>query len=112
MAGAKAPAKKATASVAARREARNGKKPEPLVVEFRGEKFEIPLDRLGAFFMRGQYVANFGADDEQLSKLLFGLLGKTESARLLDLVGDGDYLLGVTNEFAVALNKAANVPNS
>lgn len=109
---AKKPAKKATAAVRARREVRAEKAMPVLSVAFRGEKFDIPLDRLGAFYMRGQYMAEFGYSDEQLSKMLFRLLGKVDSARFLDLIHEGDGFLTVSGEFAQALNKAANVPNS
>lgn len=106
-------AKKATAAVAARREVRAEKnKPTPLAVAFRGEKFAIPPDRLGAYFMRGQYMAEFGADPAQVTKSLFRLLGQVDSARFLDLMREGDGIYDVAGEFALALNKAANVPNS
>lgn len=104
-----APAKKATAAVRARREVRAEKNVvAPIVVPYRGEKFEIPLDRLGGFYMRGQFLARFGVDGEQMSTMLFDLLGKTDSARLLNLIRPGDALLTVLSEFTAALNKAGN----
>lgn len=110
----KPPAKKATAAVAARREVRREKNtPKPLTVEFRGQKFDIPMDRVGAFVMRGQYIAAFDDDSqEQAMKLLFGVLGKVDSARFLDLLRPGDVPSVVVGEFVRAFNKAANVPNS
>lgn len=108
----KAPAKKATASVRARREVRNEKNTiPPLTVTFRGEKFDIPRDRLGALFMRGQFLAEFGFDDSMFAQMFFKLLGKEDSARFLNLIREGDNPLTVANEFMGELNKAANVPN-
>lgn len=105
----KPPAKKATAAVRARREVRNEKNPvPPLTVTFRGEKFDLSRDRLGAFYMRGQYLAHFGVDGEQMSTMLFDLLGKADSGRLLNLVKPGDALLSVLSEFTSALTKAGN----
>lgn len=109
----KTPAKKASAAVAARREVRGEKKPPAkITVTFRGEKFDIPVDRIAAFFMRGQYIIEFGFSPEQVSKMLFRLLGQKDSARFLDTIREGDTLDGVGAEFYRALNKAANVPNS
>lgn len=109
----RAPAKKATAAVAARREVRAEKTgAKPLAVTFRGQTFDIPVDRLGAYFMRGQYMAEFGVDAEQISKSMFRLLGQRDSARFLDLMVEGDGIYDVVVEFSKALNKAANVPNS
>lgn len=109
-----APAKKtARAAVAARREVRGEKKPPAtLAIAFRGEKFDVPVDRLGAAFMQGQYMAEFGVSGERISKMLFRLLGPQDSARFVDSIGPGDNIVVVADEFLQALNKAGNVPNS
>lgn len=110
----KAPAKKATAAVAARREVRAEKgKPKPLAVKFRGESFEIPIDRLGSarVYMRQKLLQSTPTAEHQVD-LLFEILGGDQSARFIDSCGPGDTIFTVAREFFDAIKKAANVPNS
>jgi hypothetical protein len=110
----KAPAKKATAAVRARREVRAEKnQPAPLKVPFRGTTFEIPRDRLGSarVLMRLQQLRRYPTVQAEVD-VLFELLGQVDSARFIDLCGDGDDIETVYNEFMAAASKASNVPNS
>lgn len=106
-------AKKAPGAVAARREVRREKRPAATItVPFRGTRFDIPVDRLGAYYMRGAYMVEYGVTAEQVVKSLFRILGQVDSARFLDLMTEGDTIFEVAGEFTRALNKAGNVPNS
>lgn len=111
----KAPAKKATAAVRARREVRAEKNEvPPVTVPFRGSKFDIERDRLGSsrVFLRQQHMQTFGVTNEGLSAVLFEILGEADSGRFIELCQPGDSLLSAANEFMAALNKASNSGNS
>lgn len=110
----KAPAKKITASVAARREVRTQKATAPPTkVPFRGVTFEVSLDKLGVerVYMRQKAFEHFGTSDE-LVALLFDVLGARNSSQFIERLEPGDTLLEVAGEFFKALNKAGNDPNS
>jgi hypothetical protein len=112
----KAPAKKATAAVRARREVRSEKVAvPPVVVKLRGQVFEIPVDRLGsdrAFTLTNSMLdAEGGARLRAMGRLVRTLVGPSNEERFTTLARDDEPAGTLVLEFMTELNKAGNVPN-
>ncbi len=102
------------AATAARREAKASTEKTPtLHVPFRGETFDVTLDRfaLQKVFFRQQALAQFQRA-EDMCGVLFDILGPVDSARWINCAKPGDDLFENADEFMKAMNKAGNDPNS
>lgn len=77
-----------------------------VVVEFRGQKFNIDRDVLGS--ARFLMALARGRDHE----LMFEILGDKDSGRFIGLCERGESLPPIASEFFTAINKAAGLGNS
>jgi hypothetical protein len=113
----KAPVKKTTASVRARREVAAEPDKATFTFTVRGAEFTVPLVRLGNDRMYNLTIAMQEASESMdriryMGKIVRYLIGVAEQDRWVGLAKDDELPGALVVDTMQAINKAGNVPNS